>query len=186
MPQDWDRIYKIAFDYSPSTMMGLCGIEVGDDTITALPTEYVTEVRSDRVYRVGSRIVHIEIQVADDPNLELRLVLYWAGIVQRHKEPPIQVVLLPRGGRYTGHYRHGDLALDYRVVDLAAMDPGTLLDGPMPGLSMLATDKPEAFVGPLLDRMPKARRSNSASLSWPWATTLPLLPFLPTRSGDVT
>jgi len=60
-------------------------------------------------------------------DLELRLVRYWLAITTEHGSAPHQVVILPRGGPYTGRYDAGRLTLRYDVVDVTGLDRDVLL-----------------------------------------------------------
>jgi len=137
MAQEWDRVYKTLFEQELRPMLWICGIEVASDTeIEELPTEYRNDLRPDRVYRVGGAIVHIEIQSSYDADLERRLVAYWAAIKGLHGAAPRQIVLLPRGGAYTGIYREQGLTLTYDLVDLTTGDPSELAASQVPSLAL--------------------------------------------------
>jgi len=154
VPQNWDWLFKRAFELAPNDMLAVCGIATEGLVVEALMTEYLTEVRADRVFRVGDRIVHIEIQSYRGQDLERRLVRYWAAIDARHGKAPHQVVLLPRGGDYVGHFVSGRLRLDYDVVDLTKADPQVLRSGTTPTLSLFGTTATEELVSDIAAQIP--------------------------------
>jgi hypothetical protein len=128
-------------------------------SVEHLPTEYQRQVRADLVFEVGGTgddpertILHVEVQAQPDPGLELRLVSYWAAMTSEYTLPPTQVVILPRGGPYTGRYQAGGLQLSYQVVDLTKLDPQPLLDTDLAPLALQPRDR-DHLVEPVAKRI---------------------------------
>lgn len=166
---DYDGVWKRLFHNFPETSLTtLCGVDTHGCKITALPTEYTKDVRADLVYQVESPdndpvIVHIEVQSHRDADFERRLVLYWAMLYGVHRRPPLQVVILPRGGAWcTGVYRVARLSLGYEVVDVTAMDAEALLGTDLAPLALAVTKRPQNLIERVVSRIAVPTLSDDA------------------------
>ncbi len=97
--------------------------------------------RIDLVARLKSgRILHLEIQVEDDPEMPWRMLEYYAPLRRMYAQEPWQVVLYVgrKKPRRQAHIREKRLRFSYDVLDIRALDSGPLLESDSVSDNLLA------------------------------------------------
>jgi len=105
----------------------------GTDVVVHWPGTQPLQVRSPRVDLLGEtadqRLIHIELQSTNDPNMAVRMLEYAVGIKRAYGRFPVQVLLY--AGRplmkMQNRLDEPDLTFRYRLVDMRQLDSEPLL-----------------------------------------------------------
>ena len=147
-PFDVSASYPIEFD--PAGWLDWLGLPV-EGPIQSIESDVGTVLAEvDKVLRVEAPdpwLAHIELQASHDPDLPLRLLVYHALLLRRHKIRVETTVVLLRpaadGPELNGHLQHPGIihevtaALHYRIIRLWQIPAEELLNGGM-SVAMLA------------------------------------------------
>lgn len=127
--QRYDAVLKsLLRDSAKVTLRELTGVEIVEWRNVELPE--VQNLRADMIgIAADKRMVQLELQSGNDPEMGLRLVLHGVGAYKAYKQFPKQVVLYVGDKRLSmpGKLRLGRLALDYDVFDVRDLDSDKLL-----------------------------------------------------------
>ncbi len=105
----------------------------GSDEVVRWPATEPLQVRSPSVDLLGEtadqRLLHIELQSTNDPNMPVRMLEYAVGIRRAYGRFPRQVVLYAgrRSMKMTDRLRETDLEFRYGLIDLRELDSEPLL-----------------------------------------------------------
>ena len=108
-----------------------------------LPTNFPsTELRVDFLARLeDERILHIEFQSFNDPNMPFRMLRYYIAILERYPSSPIKQLLVYVGNRklrMKSRLRLRNLSFSYEILDIRQIDCRVLLESPDPMDRLLA------------------------------------------------
>ncbi|GAB6183270.1 RpnC/YadD family protein [Thermodesulfovibrio hydrogeniphilus] len=117
----------------------LTGMKVTEILDTTFPK--VDERVADFIGRLeDGTIIHIELQVQNDPNLPERMINYFLRIRTRYGQNPWQMILWLADGKcpYEEHIQIGPLSFSYTVKDIKEIDCRVLLESEDPNDNILA------------------------------------------------
>ncbi|RTZ70389.1 MAG: hypothetical protein DSZ30_00915 [Aquificaceae bacterium] len=100
------------------------------------------EREADLVFEYEGEIYHLEIQTKEDPKKGLRMLYYYALILENYGKVPHQVVLYVGDKplrRMKGELKFPNLDFRYKIVDLNEVDCSILLNSPEPSDWILAS-----------------------------------------------
>jgi len=100
------------------------------------------EREADLVFEYEGEIYHLEIQTKEDPKMGLRMLYYYALILENYGKVPHQVVLYVGDKplkRMKEKLKFPNLDFRYKIVDLNEVDCSILLNSPEPSDWILAS-----------------------------------------------